>query len=69
MGKRSEKKVGKFLTAARVEHDVRDNVLIVADAGKVIWVSPVRMSEECKVTKDTAKVLRLRIDECCTAGT
>ncbi len=63
LGMTSEKKVGKFLTAARVSRSVRENVLIVADAEKVIWVCPVRMSEECKVTESTARVLRLRIDE------
>jgi len=64
LGMTSEKKVGKFLTAARVARDVRENVVIVADAEKIIWVCPVRMSEECKVTRDTGRVVRLRIEEC-----
>jgi len=64
LGMKSEKKVGKFLTAAQVPSDVRDNALIVEDAKKTIWVYPVRMSEECKVTATTARVLRLRIDRC-----
>lgn len=64
LGMTSEKKVGKFLTAARVARDVRENVVIVADAEKIIWVCPVRMSEECKVTRDTSRVVRLRIEEC-----
>jgi tRNA(Ile)-lysidine synthase len=61
LGLGAEKKVGKFLSDARVPGDVRRKILVVADAEKVIWVWPIRMSEQAKVTERTQKVLRLQI--------
>ncbi len=61
LGLGAEKKVGKFLSDARISEDVRRKILVVADSEKVIWVWPVRMSEQAKVTGRTQKVLRLQI--------
>ncbi len=61
LGLGAEKKVGKFLSDARVSQDVRRKILVVADSEKVIWVWPVRMSEQAKVTGRTQKVLHLQI--------
>ncbi len=58
-----QKKVGKFLTAARVPEEVRQNVLIVADSEKIIWVWPIRISEETKITDETQKILQLKISK------
>jgi len=63
LGLGAEKKVGKFLSDARVSQDVRRKILVVADAEKVIWVWPVRMSEQAKVTGRTQKVLQIKITE------
>jgi len=61
LGLGAMKKVGKFLSDARVSQDVRRKILVVADSEKVIWVWPIRMSEQAKVTGRTQKVLRLQI--------
>ncbi len=61
LGLAGQKKVGKFLTAARLPQEIRANVLIVADAEKIIWVWPVRMSEQAKITDTTQKILQLQI--------
>jgi tRNA(Ile)-lysidine synthase len=61
LGLGAEKKVGKFLSDARVSQDVRRKILVVADSEKVIWVWPIRMSEQAKVTGRTQKVLQLQI--------
>ena len=61
LGLKEEKKVGKFLTAQRVPRRIRGKVLIVTDAEKIIWVWPIRMSEEAKVTGRTQKIVRLQI--------
>jgi tRNA(Ile)-lysidine synthase len=63
LGLPAEKKVGKFLTAARVPQELRRKVLIVADSEKIIWVWPIRISEQAKVTGQTRRVLQLRIAE------
>jgi len=61
LGLAAEKKLGKFLTAQRVPHRIRNQVLVVAGAEKIIWVWPIRMSEQAKVAADTRAVLQLQI--------
>ena len=63
LGLGGEKKVGKFLTAAKVPHDVREKILIVADSEKIIWVFPIRISDQIKVTNETQKILQLQITQ------
>jgi tRNA(Ile)-lysidine synthase len=61
LGQGQEKRVGKFLTDARVPREIRKKVLIVADSEKIIWVWPVRMSEWAKVTAGSRKILQIQI--------
>ena len=63
LGLGQEKKVGKFLTAAQVLQEVRQKILIIADEEKIIWVWPIRISEQAKVTGETRKILQLQITE------
>ena len=63
LGLREEKKVGKFLTAAKVPQQIREKVFIVADAEKIIWVWPIRIGEQAKVASGTRKILQLRITD------
>jgi len=61
LGLGAVKKVGKFLSDARVPSDVRRKVLVIADYEKVIWLWPIRMSEQAKVTERARKVLQIEI--------
>ncbi len=61
LGMAGGKKLGKFLTAEHVLQKVRQNVIVVADAEKIIWLCPVRISERTKVTEDTKRVLQISI--------
>jgi len=61
LGLGEEKKVGKFLTAARVPQEVRQKLLIVADSERIIWVWPIRIAEQAKVIAGTRKILQLQI--------
>ncbi len=63
LGLDQEKKVGKFLTAARVPQQLRQKLLIVTDNEKIIWLWPVRTSQQAKVTDATRKILQLRITD------
>ncbi|MHC4738117.1 MAG: tRNA lysidine(34) synthetase TilS [Planctomycetota bacterium] len=63
LGLSEEKKVGKFLTASKVPLRIRRRVLIVGDSEKIIWVWPIRMSEQAKVDKATSRILRLQITD------
>ncbi len=61
LGMADEKKVGKFLTTAKVPREVRQRVLILADREKIVWVYPVRISEQAKITDKTHHVLQLTV--------
>jgi len=61
LGAGAQKKVGKFLSDARAPQYLRRNILVVADSEKIMWVWPVRMCEQAKITGRTKKVLRLEI--------
>ena len=61
LGLAGEKKVGKFITAEKVPCELRRRVFVVADAEKIIWLYPVRMCEQVKVTGKTRKILQLEI--------
>ncbi len=63
LGLGEEKKVGKFLTAARVPQEVRQKLLVVTDSERIIWVWPIRTSEQAKVTGGTHKILQLQITD------
>jgi tRNA(Ile)-lysidine synthase len=73
LGLAGEKRVGKFLTAAKVSQSLRRRLLIVADSdlpggalaksGKIIWLCPVRISEQTKITNDTRKVIQIKISD------
>jgi tRNA(Ile)-lysidine synthase len=61
LGMPKEKKLGKFLTAAHVQRKDRHNALIIADKEKIIWVWPIRISEQVKISSETKQVLQLCI--------
>ncbi len=63
LGLDKEKKVGKFLTAARMPHQARQKILIVVDAEKIIWVWPIRIGEPAKVTDGSRKILQMQISD------
>lgn len=61
LGLNQEKKVGKFLTAARVPQQLRRKLLIVADCEKIIWLWPIRTSQQTKINGRTRTILQLKI--------
>ncbi len=63
LGMKEEKKIGQFLTDAKVPQDIRDITLVISDAEKIIWLWPIRMSEQAKITGNTIKTLQLRITQ------
>jgi tRNA(Ile)-lysidine synthase len=62
LGLRGPKKVGKFLTTAKVSTERRERIILFADGWRVVWVCPVRISERVKVTEQTQRVLKLSVD-------
>ena len=63
LGLASDKKIGKFLTDEKVPEEIRRKILIVADAEKIIWLWPIRISERAKVTGEPREILQLKIEQ------
>jgi len=61
MGMPGEKRVGKFITAARLTRESRDKLLVIADGGKIIWLAPLRAGEETRLTDQTRRILQLQL--------
>jgi tRNA(Ile)-lysidine synthase len=61
LGLPGEKKVGKFLTGARLSSTLRRKLLIITDSEKIIWLCPVRLSDKTRITGQTKRVLQLRV--------
>lgn len=61
LGVTGEKKVGKFLTTAKVPRVLRERVLMFDDGEKIVWVCPVRVSEQTRVTDVTRRILLLKV--------
>lgn len=63
LGLPGEKRVGKFLTTAKVSQSLRRQLLVVADREKIVWLCPIRISEQAKVSNDTRRIVRIKISE------
>jgi tRNA(Ile)-lysidine synthase len=61
LGLEAEKKIGKFLTAAKVPQHLRRKLLVIEDSEKIIWLWPIRISEQTRVTNKTRTILQLQI--------
>ena len=61
LGQKADKKVGKFLTAAGIDHDFRKRLPIIEDREQIIWLGPIRASEFTKITAGTKRILQLRL--------
>lgn len=62
LGMRGRKKVGDFLTDAKVPRLYRRRLPVLVDgAGTILWLVGWRLAEEARVTAQTRRVLRLRV--------
>ena len=61
LGLSGQKKIGKFLTTARVPRSIREALLVFEGGRQIVWVCPVRISECAKVSRVTRRVLMLKV--------
>ena len=61
-GQKKEKKIGKFLTAQHITEEVRSKIMIFEDSEKIIWLCPIRTSEQTKINSETKTILQLKIE-------
>ena len=60
LGLGGEKKIGKFLTAKRLGSELRDEIIVVSDSEKIIWLGPLRPSELTKISDQTSEIVEIR---------
>ena len=55
------KKLKRYFTDEKIPRDERDLIVCLADENKIIWVVGGRISEDCKISGDTKRVLEIRV--------
>jgi tRNA(Ile)-lysidine synthase len=61
LGQAGEKKVRRFLIDARIPQKGREEILVVEDQEKIVWICPVRLSDRVKVTESTRRIVQINI--------
>lgn len=62
LGMKYSKKVSDILTDAKIPSLFRKQILVLCDGPDIIWLVGVRISEKYKITKETKKVIKARIN-------
>lgn len=62
LGMKYSKKVSDILTDAKIPSIFKKQILVLCDGSEIIWVVGVRLAEKYKVTKETKKVIKARIN-------
>lgn len=61
LGHKSEKKLKDFLSDQKIDRKRRDELPLILSKDKIIWLAPLRMSDEFKVTGSTKKILKIEV--------
>lgn len=64
IGAGNSKKVGRFLMDAGLDAEAKRQAFIIQDAEKILWLAPIRMSEQVRVTETTTKMIEIQIMLC-----
>ena len=54
------KKLKRYFTDEKIPREERDGIVCLADGSKIIWIVGGRISEDCKVSGDTRRILEIR---------
>ena len=57
------RKLKKYFIDEKVLKEYRDQVLLLADGSHILWAVGYRISETCKVTEHTKKILKIQVME------
>ena len=55
------KKLKDYMIDVKIPVDLRDSVPVIASGNDVLWVVGYRMSENCKVSKETKRILKISV--------
>ena len=61
IGAKGAKKVGRFLIDAQLDANMKRQAFLVCDAEKILWLAPVRMCEQAKITSETQHIVEIRL--------
>lgn len=61
MGKTNMVKIGKFITAGKIDYALREKLIVIEDAKRIIWLGPVRPGETGRITLGTKRILQIRL--------
>ena len=56
-GMKGHKKIKDFFMDEKVPKDQRDQIWLICDDAKIVWVHGMRLNEQCKITKETENIL------------
>ena len=63
IGASGEKKVGRFLIDAQLDHAAKQRALIIKDAERILWLAPIRMSENAKLTSKSREIIEIKVQQ------
>ena len=55
------KKIGKFITSAKPDPDQLKKTFLVCDSEKILWLVPIRRSNEAPITGESKRLLQIKI--------
>jgi tRNA(Ile)-lysidine synthase len=55
------KKIGKFITSAKIDSERRKRAFLISDNEKILWLVPIRRSSEAEVYNRSRKVLKIKV--------
>lgn len=61
IGGSGEKKIARFLQDGQFDAGIKQDAFVISDAEEILWVAPIRMSENVKITKKTRLFLEIRV--------
>ncbi|MCX5632729.1 MAG: tRNA lysidine(34) synthetase TilS, partial [Phycisphaerae bacterium] len=59
------KKIGKFITSAKLDPDQRKKTFLVCDSEKILWLAPIRRGNEAIITSKSKKLLQIKVKNSC----
>jgi tRNA(Ile)-lysidine synthase len=57
------KKIGKFLTSAKIDLNCRQRAFLICDSLKILWLVPIRRSSEAIIMDKNRLVLQIKVEK------
>ena len=58
-GRSVKKKLKKYFIDNKIPQEERNNIWLLADGNHVVWIVGYRISEMCKVTDSTKRIIKI----------